>query len=87
MENLEPETKILKTESETAAQIRKAECQDPKFHLAVKDTDFLKNQVCLFLSSSLRCLRFVEIKFAFLRIQVCMKRIMQDCVSENSKFH
>ena len=36
MENLEPETKILKTESETAAQIRKTECQDPKFHLAVK---------------------------------------------------
>mgnify|MGYP007094277584 CR=1 FL=1 len=45
------------------------------------------NQVCIFLSSSLRCLRFVEIKFAFLRIHVCMKRIMQGCVSENSKFH
>ena len=66
MENLESETKIMKTGSETAAQIRKAECQGPKFYLAVKEHWFSQKSILSFLSSSLRCLPFVEIKFALL---------------------
>lgn len=72
MENLEPETKILKTESETAAQVRKAECQDPKFHLAVKRHWF----------SQKSSLSFLKFKFALLAF--CGNQV---CVSENSRLH
>ena len=86
MENLESETKIMKTGSETAAQIRKAECQGPKFYLAVKEHWFSQKSILSFLE-------FKSALLAFCGNQVCvvvnssLHQKNQVCVSENSSLH